>query len=132
MQCRVHFNAKVLNHIKFKEWKKARLASDQYLRLKFIKLVPEIIKNSHTLQEIKECRVFERRKINSRWENRMEEVIYYGFIAIINKVRVKVIIKSLSGGSPYFWSVIPFWKNWTDPLYIKTKKIFHEGDLERD
>ena len=34
---KVNFNAKGLDHIKFKEWNKTRLISEQYLRLKFLK-----------------------------------------------------------------------------------------------
>ncbi len=111
---------------------KARLVSDQYLRLKFLKWAPEVIKNSHTLQEFKEGRTFERRSINSRWEKAMVLVRYHGFIAILNHVRIKVIVKQIEGGDPYFWSILPFWKNWKDPLYQKTKKIFHDGDPEVD
>jgi hypothetical protein len=32
----VLFNSKGLNHIKMKDWNKARLQDDQYLRLKFL------------------------------------------------------------------------------------------------
>ena len=62
LRTKINFNAKGLDHIKMKSWNKTRLASDQYLRLKFLKLVPEILKNSGTLQEIKETRNFERVK----------------------------------------------------------------------
>lgn len=126
----VSFNAKGLDHIKFKEWEKARLASDQYLCLKFIKVTPEVIGNTNTLQEYKETRCFERQKINSRWEQRMVDVKYYGFVAIIKKTRVKIIVKEIVGGNPYFWSVIPFWKSRKNPIVGQIKKIFHEGDLE--
>jgi hypothetical protein len=127
---KISFNAKGLGHIKFKEWQKARLASEQYLRLKFLKVAPEIVSVSHTLQEYKETKCFERQKINSRWEFRMVDVKYYGFVAIIKKLRVKIIIKEIIGGNPYFWSVIPFWKTKNNPIIGEIKKIFHEGDLE--
>jgi hypothetical protein len=126
----VSFNNKGLDHIKLKEWDKARLLSDQYLRLKFLKLVPLIIKDSHTLQEYSEQRRLERQKINSRWEKRLVTVRYYGFVAIVKEIKIKVIVKEIEGGKPFFWSVIPFWKREKDPLLRQTKKVFCDGDLE--
>ena len=46
----VSFNAKGLDHIKFKEWDKARSSIEQYVRLKLLRLAPQILKCSHTLQ----------------------------------------------------------------------------------
>ncbi|MFH1030728.1 MAG: hypothetical protein V1770_05745 [bacterium] len=43
---KVSFNAKGLDHIKFKEWNKPRLISEQYLRLKLLKLAPQIVEKS--------------------------------------------------------------------------------------
>ena len=37
LKSKVNFNAKGLDHIKMKSWNKARLISDQYLRLKYPK-----------------------------------------------------------------------------------------------
>lgn len=134
LQKNVNFNAKGLEHIKLKEWNKARLVSDQYLRLKFLKLAPEIIKKSHTLQEYKEEKVFERVKINSRWEKRLIDVRYYAFISVCGdkEVKVKIIVKEIGSGEPYFWSIIPFWRNTRHPLLDKIKKAFHEGNPESD
>ncbi len=129
---KVHFNAKGLDHIKMKEWNKTRLVSDQYLRLKFLKLASKIVEMSNTLQEFHETKSFERRIINSRWERKLLQVKYYGFVAILNKLRVKIIVKEVEGGQPYFWSIIPFWKHKKDPITKQIKKVFHEGDLERE
>jgi len=125
----IAFNAKGLDHIKFKEWNKTRIIEDQYLRLKFLHFAPEIIKKSHTLQEFREQNNFERQKINSRWERKMVPVKYYAFIAIIKNVRVKVIVKEIEGGKKNFWSIYPYWKQ--QKRYDgKTKKALFEGDLE--
>ena len=95
----VNFSAKGLDHIKFKEWNKTRLISAQYLRLKFLELAPLIIEKVSTLQEFSKTKVFERRKINSRWEQILTPVKYYGFVAIINfKVKIKIIVKEVEGG----------------------------------
>jgi hypothetical protein len=126
----VAFNAKGLDHIKFKEWNKTRLVQDQFMRLKFLNIAPEIIKKSHTLQEYRESKNFERQKINSRWERRMVAVRYYAFVAIIDGKRIKIIIKKIEGGKKFFWSICPYWKQKVNCNGVK-EKILHEGDLER-
>ncbi len=125
----ISFNAKGLEHIKFNGRSKARLVSEQFTRLRFLKLVPTVIKDSHTLQEYKKTRCFEPVKSSGKWSKVAIDVEYFAFIAIINSVRIKVIIKWLAGGQPFFWSVIPFWK--TDhELLGQIKKVFFEGDPE--
>src|SRR3989344_4947815 len=106
----VNFNVKGLDHLKFKEWNKARVVDDQYRRFKLIKLAPDIIKLSNTLQGFTLVNKLERRKINSRWEQAMIAVKYYEFVAILSDLRVKVIVKQISGGEKYFWSIYPFWR----------------------
>lgn len=130
LKSKVNFNAKGLDHIKMKSWNKTRLVSDQYLRFKFLKLVPEVLKAAGTLQEFYETKNFERIKDSGQWQYIMKPVNYYGFVAIINKVKIKIIIKKVEGGQPYFWSVIPFWKMQKDEISQKIKKVFHEGNLE--
>ncbi len=126
----VMFNAKGLDHIKFKGWNRTRSMLEQYMRFKLFPLAPDIIKDSHTLQEFYETNRLERQKVNSRWEQRMIKVRYYGFVAVIKNTRVKVIVKEVDGGSNFFWSIIPFWKSRKDEFSNKIKKILHEGDLE--
>lgn len=125
----VSFNSKGMSHLKFKSWNNTRPVRDQYMRFKLLKYAPEIIKNSHTLQEYCERKRLERVQINSRWEQRAVSIKYYGFIAIIDEVRIKIIIKETKGGEKYFWSIIPCWKQ---DKSILNKKILHEGDLEND
>jgi len=123
---KIAFNAKGLRHLKFKSNRKARPRKDQYSRLKIIYLAPEILKQSHTLQGIGQIKKFEEQKTNSRWERIMKEVKYYEFIAVINNVRIKVVVKEVLGGEKYFWSVIPCWG-----IDKKTsKRILHSRDLQ--
>lgn len=125
----VSFNSKGMKHLKFKSWNKTRSVKDQYMRFKLLKYAPEIIKKSHTLQELCERKSFERIQTNSRWEQKVVDVTYYGFVAILNDIRIKVIIKETKGGEKYFWSIIPCWKQ---DKAILNKKILHVGDLEKD
>lgn len=52
---------------------------------------------------------------------------FFGFIAIINNWKIKVIVKKMGQEEPFFWSVIPNWV--TSP---KRDKIFYGGSLEED
>lgn len=125
----VSFNTKGIQHLKFKAWNKTRSTEDQYMRLRLLKYAPDIIKKSHTLQELCEKKSVERIQVNSRWENRVVVVTYYGFVAIVDEIRIKIIVKETEGGEKYFWSIIPCWKQDKSAL---NKKILHEGDLEND
>jgi len=125
---KIIFNTKGLKHLKFKSNRQARPEKDQYSRLKLIHLAPEVLKQSHTLQGIWQIRRFEVQKMNSRWERVMKDVTYYEFIAIIDTIRLKVIIKQVLGREKHFWSVIPFWG--IDKT--TSKRILHSGDLEND
>ena len=124
----IAFNAKGLRHLKFKSDKQARSHKDQYSRLKLIRYAPEVLKLSKTVQGIWSVKRFEEQKTNSRWERVMKEVSYYEFIAVLDSVRVRVIVKEVAGGEKHFWSVIPFWgidKN-------TSRRVLHSGNPEHD
>ena len=124
----IAFNGKGLRHLKFKADKQARPHKDQYSRLKLIRYAPEVLKLSRTVQGVWSVRRFEEQKTNSRWERMMKDVTYYEFIAVLDSVRVKVIVKEVAGGEKHFWSVIPFWgidKN-------TSRRILHSGNPEHD
>ncbi|MFA6474789.1 MAG: hypothetical protein WCV88_01145 [Patescibacteria group bacterium] len=72
----VSFNAKGIEHLKFKKKGKARLKLDQYIRFRLLKLAPVIIQKSHTLQEFFETNHLEQMNTNSQWQYRMVNVKY--------------------------------------------------------
>ena len=125
---KVAFNTKGLKHLKFKSDRQARPRKDQYSRLKLIHLTPEVLKQSHTLQGIWQTKRFEAKKMNSRWERVMKRITYYEFIAVVDTVRLKIIIKQVLGGDKHFLSVIPCWGiNKTT-----SKRILHNGNIEAE
>ena len=125
---KISFNSKGLRHLKFKSDQQARPQKDQYPRLKLLHLAPQILNKSHTLQGVWETKQFERNKEDGQWKYVMKEVIFYEFIAVLEKVRTKVIVKEVIGGEKYFWSVIPFWS--IDK--VGSKRILHSGYPEID
>lgn len=126
----VHFNTIGFEHLLFKEWNKTRTRIEQYTRLRLLKLAPQIIAKSHTLQDYDERKLFVRQKINSRWEQRMKLVKYYGFVAIVNNARIKIIIKEIEGGAKIFYSLYPSWRE-VNESGVK-KKMLYTGNLETD
>lgn len=124
----VHFNAQGLEHLKFKRRGQARSRHDQYMRFKLLKLAPEVLKISRTVQGIWETKHFERVRIHSRTDIILKPVVYYEFIAVLNKIRIKVVVKQIDNGEKLFWSIIPFWG-----INKETKKRkIYSGNPEED
>ncbi len=124
----ISFSSQGLEHLKFKQRGKARLEQDQYMRFKLLHLAPMIIQISNSLQGIWETKRFEYIKTNSKWQNVMKKVIYYEFIAVIKRNRVKIIVKQVENGKKVFWSIIPFWKMDKETM----TRMLHEGNPEED
>ena len=129
----INFNSEGFKHILFKSWNRGRSEIEQYIRLRLLPKVVEVIKKSHTLQEYNEENMFIRQKTNSRWERKKKLVKYYVFIALFidKNIRFKVICKQIEGGEPFFWSVYPSWIKKKNVLG-EEKKIFYVGNLEED
>lgn len=123
---KVSFNARGLEHLKFKSFGKNRDIKDQFMRLKLINLAPEVIRTSSSLQGIFETKAFERIRVSSRTDMLLKPVIYYEFIAVIKRNRVRIIVKQIDNGSKFFWSIIPFWGMNTETM----RRILHSGDPE--
>ena len=125
---KVLFNARGLEHLKFKSFKKTRTEKDQYMRFKLLHLVPEILRLSRTVQGIFETKKFEKVRIHGRTETVFKLVHFYEFIAVMERDRVKVIIKQIGEGEKFFWSLIPSWgMNQTTRT-----RLLYEGDPEQD
>lgn len=124
----VSFNAKGLEHLKFKQKNFARSLSDQYIRFKILKLAPEILKLTKTIQGVSEQKVFELVRSNQRNEHKMVNAMYYEFVAILDRTRVRVVVKQVGNAPKYFWSIIPFWKINKE----NGKRKLHYGSPEHD
>jgi len=122
------FNAKGLEHLKFKEKNHARSNADQHIRFKILKHAPEILKLSRTVQGVSEQKVFELNRSNQRNERILVDAMYYEFVAVIDHTRVCVVVKQVGTAQKYFWSVIPFWKI----NAINSKRKLHYGSPEYD
>ncbi len=107
---KIIFNAKGIEHLKFKSKNHARARDDQYIRLRLLHLAPKILKLSGTIQGFSERKVFELNRSNHRNEKKLVDVVYYEFVAVLEKVRVRIVVKKVGTAPKYFWSIIPHWK----------------------
>ena len=123
---KIAFNAKGWRHLKFKSDQVALSRSEQYSRLKLVHVAPEVLKRSHTVQGVWHAKRFEMQNTNNRWERVMKEVTFYEFIAVLDSIRVKVIVKEVYGGEKHFWSVIPYWG--IDKM--NSKRVLYSRDIE--
>lgn len=125
---KVSFGADGLSHLKFKTRSKARLEQDQYMRFKLLHLAPEILRASHTLQGVLETKQFERIRVHGRTDILLKPVIFYEFIAVVKRNRIKIVVKQIDNGKRFFWSIIPFWGMNTDTI----GRILYDGMPEED
>ena len=84
---------------------------------------------SHTVQGILRRKSFVQVRRNNRSDNLLKDVSYYEFIAVVDTIRLRVIVRQIEGGEPHFWCIIPYWKQ--DRQKTKQRRI-HEGDPEND
>lgn len=127
-QEKVAFNAKGLEHLKFKKKNHARSRDDQYTRFRILGLAPKVTELSKTLQGISYTKNFESVRSHGRTDIVLKTVSYYEFIAILKDKRVRVVVKQVEDGPKYFWSIIPFWK--TDKE--KMQRRMNSGNLETE
>jgi len=126
----VHFTSAGLEHVSLKAWNTPRSREEQYTRFRLLPLAAKVIEKSHTLQEYQEVKRFERFQSNSKWQKEMKLVRYYGFVAILNNVLIKVIVKEIEGRNKNFHSIIPRWRQ--EMVNGQNTKKLYRGDPEQD
>lgn len=110
---KVHFTSQGFWHLIYTGRNKSRDKRNQKLRFKLLKQAVKVIKTTTTLQEYQKI----------PWKN----IYFYGFIAIVDGWKIKVIVKKRGKGKLTFWSVIP---NWTTNK--KRDRLLHKGNMETD
>lgn len=129
---KVYFSSEAFQHLLYKGSPKLkeRDRTSQYMRLKLFHLVPKLLSLTKTLQEYHHENHFVAVKYNKRREKVLKEVQYWGFIAIIENRKIKVIVKQTGHGLKQFWSIIPNWS--TRKSQEKINFVNYSGDLEND
>lgn len=126
----MHFTAEGFNHIIYKGKRRERSKNDQITKFKLLPKTQTVVSISTTYQEYDESFTTIRRKRFKRTIEETATVKYWGFVAIIQNFRVKVIVRQIGNGQKQFWSVIPAWR--TD--YYRDIKLISmaKGNLAED
>lgn len=106
------FNAKGFWHLIYSSRNKKRDLQSQKLRFQLLDKAVKILKITTTLQELQV-----ERKVG---------IIYFGFIAITDIFKIKIIIKKVGNGKYFFWSVIPNWRT------RRRERLLFKGCMEKD
>src|SRR3989344_4514333 len=118
----VHFTSEGFNHLVYKASKKPRDERVQILRFDMLEKAKFILETSTTYQEYDEDIV--NKKVNRRgaWVYKNVVIRCWGFIAIVRKFRVKVVVRQEGNGQLEFQSVVPAWftKQYRDIKLIQT------------
>ena len=105
----IHFNSEGFNHLIYERAKKERDKRTQILRFDMLEKAKFILETTTTYQEYEEN--IEYRKVNRHGKFIGMNIIVHcwGFVAIVQKFRVKVVIIQVGNGKMEFYSVIPAW-----------------------
>lgn len=122
----VVFNSNGFRHLIYKSGDKKRDEQSQIMRFTLIGKAVDVLKITTTLQEYqsesREMLVVEHEQKVSK----IVTVIYFGFIALLDNWKFKVIVKKIGNGHLFFWSVIPNWRT------RRKEKVFFKGNMEDD
>lgn len=127
----VTFNSAGFRHLIYKGGHIKRDPSTQMLRFRLIQKAAALLAITTTIQEedLYKSRIDVKKR--DRRIKQTKEILYLGFIAIIDGWKIKVIVKKIGGGNYFFWSVIPNWM--TNKKRDKGKRYVNfTGNLEAD
>jgi len=105
----VHFTSNGFNHLIYKSAKKERDNKTQILRFDMLEKAKFILENSTTFQEFEENMEYRRVNRHGKYVAVNLVVRSWGFIAIVGKLRVKVVVTQVGNSKIEFYSVIPAW-----------------------
>ncbi|MFA6405036.1 MAG: hypothetical protein WCW03_03490 [Candidatus Paceibacterota bacterium] len=105
----IHFTSEGFNHLIYERARKERDKRTQILRFDMLEKAKFILETSTTYQEYEEDMEYQRVNRHGKFIGMNVAVRYWGFVAIVNKFRVKVVVRQVGNGKMEFQSVIPAW-----------------------
>ncbi|MFA6273594.1 MAG: hypothetical protein WC662_00335 [Candidatus Paceibacterota bacterium] len=105
----VHFTSNGFNHLIYKSAKKERDKKTQILRFDMLEKAKFILENSTMFQEFEENMEYRRVNRHGKYVAVNLVVRSWGFIAMVEKFRVKVVATQIGNSKIEFFSVIPAW-----------------------
>ena len=118
----VQFTSEGFNHLVYEAPKKERDKRAQILRFDMLEKAKFILETSTTYQEYDEEIVYKKVNRHGFWVPMNVVIRCWGFVAIVRKFRVKVVVKQEGNGAISFLSVAPAWftKQYRDIKIIET------------
>lgn len=129
LDSKVHFTSEGFNHLLYSK-KKARTSKMQEAKLKLVQRAKILLEKTSTIQEYCDGLEVVHRKKYKKVSKESLMVQYWGFIAIINGTRFKVVVRRVDNGKHLFWSVIPLWRSTKYDQYSLIDRS--TGDLSED
>lgn len=107
----VHFTSEGFNHLVYKSGKKQpRNPAVQIMRFELLSKATILLEQTTTFQEYEEEYRYVPVNRHGTYHREIMLVRLWGFVAIINKFRIKVVVQQVGNGRKQFYSVIPAWK----------------------
>lgn len=121
------FDSEGFHHLVYKNGVE-RSKNEQTTRFKLLYNAIELLKLTNTNQEfLVNFSMINRKKFKKIVKENIE-VKYWGFMAIVKNIRIKVVIKMIGNGRIHFWSVFPAWNT----KYYQGVKIIENFDKDFD
>ncbi|MFH2022040.1 MAG: hypothetical protein ABIJ33_02025 [Patescibacteria group bacterium] len=128
---KVTFNSHGFRHMVYRNQKNKRDQKTQSMRFNLLPKAVKLLKLTTTIQEKDTYQSLVRSRQHGVEQRGTKATQYYGFIAIIDGWKIKVIVKKIGQGKLFFWSVIPNWV--TSQKWDQGKRyINYTGDLDKD
>jgi ribosomal protein L21E len=125
----VVFAAEGFNHLIYKG-RKERDQKQQVLRFSLISRARTLLALTTVVQEYEESSHYMRVNRNGSYIQKNVLVRFWGFVGIIDNLRIKVVVRQIGNGKKEFYSVIPGWilKKYKDTVvrYNSTESLEHE------
>ncbi len=120
----VVFTSEGFNHLIYRIKKQERHKKVQIMRFRLLPFAKKLLEKTTTIQEFEEY----PREINTvhhgKHSKRFVQVKDYGFVGLIGKWRIKVVVRQIGEGKHQFCSVMPAWSTeyYRDIKIIRTTK----------
>ncbi len=125
----VSFTGKGFWHIVYRSQGKKREESAQIMRFRLLSKAVKLISRTATIQEYDSYTGEVPIRDHGKKVIKVITRQFFGYIAIIDEWKIKVIVRKDGNGKPYFWSVIP---NWVTNKKRDGKYTNYTGNLEED
>jgi len=105
----IHFTSNGFNHLIYQSAKKERDKKAQILRFDMLKRAKFVLETSTTFQEFEENIEYRRVNRHGKYTSINLVVRSWGFVAVVEKFRIKVVVTQVGNSKIEFFSVIPAW-----------------------